>query len=59
MKADGASVCRATGRPATSPTASYKMRMEANTKALVYEDALDAPNAGQKFLMHLLFQMHR
>lgn len=38
---------RALQRPATSPAASYKMRMEANMKALVYDDALDVPNAGQ------------
>ncbi|KAL0041407.1 hypothetical protein WJX79_002332 [Trebouxia sp. C0005] len=38
-------IAGATGRPATSPTASYKMRMEANTKALVYDEVLDAPNA--------------
>ncbi len=30
-----------------SPTASYKMRMEAHMKAMVYDDALDAANAGQ------------
>ena len=38
---------RALQRPATSPAASYKMRMEANMKALVYDDALDVPNASQ------------
>ncbi|KAL0042447.1 hypothetical protein WJX77_012691 [Trebouxia sp. C0004] len=42
------SVAGPTGRPATSPTASYKMRMEANTKALVYDEVLDAPNAVPK-----------
>ncbi len=51
-------ICRATGRPATSPTASYKMRMEANTKALVYDEVLDAPNAGLTTVMPMCVLLH-
>lgn len=38
--------CRTLVAPAPMPNASYKMRMLANMKAMVWDEALDAPNTG-------------
>ena len=43
--------CRTLGRPVTIPGASYKMRMQTNMKAMVWDDSLDAPNAGEACLI--------